>query len=243
MLSRGLYVFEARSFRAERITGGYALFAHGYQRATTDIDFIFPATLESGILVKKALMDLPEGVAAEIDPAWFVEGDTIRVADEFIIDIMFNACGETYETLNKYKEMTDIDGIPVKTISLDGLLKTKQTPRSKDISDRLILERAINNMDRASLEESKNIANIKSSFEVVDTCSKKYEGKIIGVTMYHVVQSIGMTAVIHCKINLDSIPELHTLVTIKYVDGVGLVGGRDVLPPGGSGSAGGGVGR
>ncbi len=125
------------------LIGGYALFAHGYQRATTDIDFIFPATVETGILVREALMGLPEGVASEIDPAWFVDGETIRVADEFIVDIMFNACGETYETLSKFTETTDIDGISVKTVSLEGLLLTKQTVRGKDIADRNILERAI----------------------------------------------------------------------------------------------------
>lgn len=43
------------------LIGGYALFAHGYQRATTDIDFLFPATEKTGILVKEALMCLPDG--------------------------------------------------------------------------------------------------------------------------------------------------------------------------------------
>jgi predicted nucleotidyltransferase len=131
------------------LIGGYALFAHGYQRATTDIDFLFPATLEVGVLVKNALMELPEGVAADIDPAWFAEGENIRVSDEFIVDIMFNACGETYETLSKYKETTDIDGIPVNTVTLEGLLLTKQTVRSKDISDRIVLERAIAQINKS----------------------------------------------------------------------------------------------
>jgi len=125
------------------LIGGYALFAHGYQRATTDIDFIFPARKEVGVLVKQALMSLPDKVASEIDPEWFEEGKNIRVADQFLVDIMFNACGQTYESLCHMSQTTKIDGIEIKTLSLEGLLLTKQTVRDKDIQDRLILERAL----------------------------------------------------------------------------------------------------
>ena len=36
-----------------------------------------------------------------------------------------------------------LDGIPVRTINLEGLLRTKQTMRDKDIADRIVLERAL----------------------------------------------------------------------------------------------------
>ena len=35
------------------------------------------------------------------------------------------------------------DGTPIRTVDLDGLLKTKRTVREKDKIDRLALERAI----------------------------------------------------------------------------------------------------
>ena len=38
----------------------------------------------------------------------------------------------------------DFDGVPVRTLSVEGLLKTKQSSRDKDRLDRLILERAVN---------------------------------------------------------------------------------------------------
>lgn len=136
------------------LIGGYALFAHGYQRATTDIDFIFPPKKEVGILVKQALMTLPDKVAAEIDPQWFEEGETIRVADEFLIDIMFNACGQTYDSLSGMSQTTEIDGIQIKTVSLEGLLLTKQTVREKDIQDRLVLERALKVLGKITDVES-----------------------------------------------------------------------------------------
>jgi hypothetical protein len=125
------------------LIGGYALFAHGYHRATTDIDVLVPASKDAGERVRAALMVLPDQAAKDIDPEWFEEGENIRVADAFVVDIMLNACGETYETLQQYAETVDLDGIPVRTINLEGLLLTKQTTRDKDVSDRIILERAL----------------------------------------------------------------------------------------------------
>jgi Nucleotidyltransferase of unknown function (DUF6036) len=102
------------------LIGGYALAAHGYQRATTDIDIVFPSTTEAGHRVRDALMILPDQAAKELEPQWFEEGENIRVADAF-----------------------DLDGIPVRTVSREGLLLTKQTMRDKDIADRLVIERAL----------------------------------------------------------------------------------------------------
>lgn len=125
------------------LIGGYALFAHGYYRATTDIDILVPPTGEQAERVIKALLVLPERASEQIDPKWFGEGETIRVADEFIVDLLFNACGETNKTLARYAEIVDLDGIPVRTLSLEGLLLTKQTVRDKGVMDRLVLQRAM----------------------------------------------------------------------------------------------------
>lgn len=125
------------------LIGGYALFAHGYHRATTDIDILVPATRQSGEQVRRALMVLPDQAARDLEPAWFEEGENIRVADAFVVDLMLNACGETYETLKGYAETLDLEGVPVRTVNLEGLLRTKQTMRDKDVADRVVLERAL----------------------------------------------------------------------------------------------------
>lgn len=91
-------------------------------------------------------MNLPDQAAKDIDPSWFDEGENIRVADAFVVDIMPNAGGETFETLKCHAQVIYLDGVPVRTVSLDGLLLTKQTTRDKDIADRVILERAINTL-------------------------------------------------------------------------------------------------
>ena len=130
------------------LIGGYALYALGYQRGTTDIDVVLRPTREQGERVKQALLLLPEKVSEELMPEWFTEGETIRVADAFVVDLMFSACGETYESLLPYAVTIDFENIPVRTLNLEGLLKTKQTSRDKDKLDRVILERALEDLKK-----------------------------------------------------------------------------------------------
>jgi hypothetical protein len=132
------------------LIGGYALHALGYQRATTDIDLMLRPTREQGERVRKALLLLPDKAATDLMPEWFTEGEAIRVADAFVVDLMFSACGETYESLQPYAMTIDFEGVPVRTLSLKGLLKTKQTSRDKDKLDRVVLERALKASERKS---------------------------------------------------------------------------------------------
>lgn len=134
------------------LIGGYALYALGYQRGTVDIDLVLRPTVEQGERAKKALLLLPEGVAKDLEPAWFADGEAIRLADEFVVDLMFNAAGETYESLEPYAVTIDFEGVPVRTLNLEGLLKTKQTVRDKDRLDREVLQRALEMVKRSRPE-------------------------------------------------------------------------------------------
>lgn len=125
------------------LVGAYALFAHGYQRATMDIDLLVQASQPNGEKVRQALLVLADQAAREIEPAWFTEGDNIRVADEITVDLLFAPCAQTYEMLKPYEQIIDLDGVPVRTVSLEGLLLTKQTQRPQDIQDSIVLRRAI----------------------------------------------------------------------------------------------------
>lgn len=125
------------------LVGAFALYAHGYLRATEDIDLLVPMGRDTGEKMKSALLAVPEKSASELDPAWFEEAENIRVAGDIVVDILFSAGGETWESLVRYAETVDLDGVPVRTVSLEGLLKTKQTTREKDVADRIVLERAL----------------------------------------------------------------------------------------------------
>ncbi len=125
------------------LIGGYALAAHGYQRATIDIDLLVPGNVASGQRIKDALMVLPDQAARDLEPEWFADGENIRVADAFIVDLLLNANGQSFDTLSRYAQTIDLDGIPVKTVSLEGLLLTKRTMRDKDAVDRIVIEHAL----------------------------------------------------------------------------------------------------
>ena len=125
------------------LIGGYALYSHGYHRATDDIDLLIPKGGCFARPVIDALLVLEDKESGNLDPKWFDDGDTIRLADEIVVDLMFSACGETYQSLNQHVITIDVDGLAIKTLDLEGLLKTKQTVREKDVMDRILLERAI----------------------------------------------------------------------------------------------------
>ena len=137
------------------LIGGYAIQAHGYARTTQDIDILIPADKATGRKVIQSLLVLPDKFAKDIDLSWFEEKETIRLADEVVVDIMFNACGQTYNDLKKYEETVEFDGIPIKTINLKGLLLTKQSYRDKDIADREMLKRALEEQQEKNIEKEK----------------------------------------------------------------------------------------
>ncbi len=125
------------------LIGGYALLAHGYPRATVDIDLLVPARRDAAEPIRRALLVLPDRSASELAPEWFEEGEGIRIADEIVVDLVFRTCGETYESLRPFEEVIDLDGIAVRTVNLQGLLRTKQSARQRDVDDRLVIERAL----------------------------------------------------------------------------------------------------
>lgn len=132
------------------LIGGHAVRLNGFLRATEDIDLLLPLSAENGRRVKKALAFLPG--ASELDANWF-EGDAnapenIRVADELLIDLLFAANGETYDSLEAHVRTLRIDGVDVHTLDIEGLLRTKTTFREKDLIDRQALTKILADVKR-----------------------------------------------------------------------------------------------
>lgn len=125
------------------LVGGHAVRLNGFLRNTEDIDLLLPSSAENGRRVIRALDFLAS--ARELEPAWFEpcadEPENIRVADDLLIDLLFTANGETYESLQAHVVKTEIDGVPILTLNVEGLLKTKTAHRDKDRIDREALGR------------------------------------------------------------------------------------------------------
>jgi hypothetical protein len=134
-----------RRFQAEGVqhilVGGHAVRLNGFVRATEYIDILLPSSIANGRRVIRALSFLPS--SRELDPAWFeVDAgapENIRVADELLIDLLFAANGQTYETLQAHVRTLKVDGVDIRTLDIEGLLKTKTDYRAKDRIDRQAL--------------------------------------------------------------------------------------------------------
>ncbi len=125
------------------LVGGQAVRLNGFLRATEDVDVLVRPTRENGERVKRALDFLAS--ARDLDPAWFEpqagEVENIRVADDLIVDLLFAANGETYETVQPFVRELTVEGVPIRVLNIDGLLRTKTRTREKDLLDRRMLER------------------------------------------------------------------------------------------------------
>lgn len=130
-------------FQAEGVqyvlVGGHAVRLNGFVRATEDIDILLPSSVENGRRVIRALDFLAS--SKDLDPAWFEvppgDPENIRIAD----DLLFAANGQTYETLRDHIRTLHVDGVEVRTLDIEGLLKTKTDYRDKDRIDREALNR------------------------------------------------------------------------------------------------------
>jgi len=125
------------------LVGGHAVRLNGFVRSTEDIDILLPSSLENGRKVIRALRFLPS--STELQAQWFevdpAQPDNIRVADELLIDLLFAANGQTFESLQPHVRRITVEGVPVATLDIDGLLKTKTDYRDKDRIDREALTR------------------------------------------------------------------------------------------------------
>ena len=134
-------------FQAEGVqyllVGGHAVRLNGFVRATEDIDILLPSSVENGRRVIRALAFLPS--SKELLAEWFAvppgEPENIRVADELLIDLLFAANGQTYESLLEHVRVLVLEGVEVRTLDIEGLLKTKTDYRDKDRIDREALAR------------------------------------------------------------------------------------------------------
>ena len=125
------------------LIGGQAVRLNGFLRATEDVGVLLRPTRENGRRVKQAMHFLAS--SNELDPEWFEPGDgeleNIRVADDLIVDLMFAANGETYESVRPFVREILVEDVPVHVLNIDGLLRTKTDYREEDVLDKQVLTR------------------------------------------------------------------------------------------------------
>ena len=125
------------------LIGGQAVRLNGFLRATEDVDILLRATKANGERVKRAMSFLAS--SGELESEWFEqragEVENIRVADELIVDLVFAANGETYESIQPFVRELEIEDVRIHVLNIDGLLRTKTDYREKDVLDKQVLQR------------------------------------------------------------------------------------------------------
>ena len=118
------------------VIGGFAVILHGSVRTTQDIDLLVDTSDENMQLVKRAMAGLPDNAVALIEDDDVRKHQVVRVADEFVVDLMGKACGITYdEAIASGVEKIIVEDVDIPVASKELLIKTKDTVRTKDKTD------------------------------------------------------------------------------------------------------------
>ncbi len=124
------------------VVGAYAMAAHGFPRATMDIDLWVEPSPENAKAVLRAIQRFgaPLLNLTETD---FQQDDTvfqIGMAPRRI-DIMTGASGLRFAEAYIRSLQVEIEGLPIRILSLDDLIQNKRASgRPKDLLDAAVLE-------------------------------------------------------------------------------------------------------
>jgi hypothetical protein len=124
------------------VVGGFATIAAGFPRMTADIDLIVATDLENEARVYRALATLPDNAVRELQPGELSQYTVIRVADEFVVDLMKSAGDIDYAEAAKDVVVREVQGVPIPFASPRLLWRMKAgTHREKDALDLVFLRR------------------------------------------------------------------------------------------------------
>lgn len=128
------------------LIGGTAMAVHGFSRATKDIDLLLPVDPDNNARLFQALATLPGSVDAmpALRREWMDKGHSTALEGEIFVDLLYVAASQSFESLKSHVQTVMLEGVPVVTLDVDGMLLTKKTTRETDIPDRLKLERLRN---------------------------------------------------------------------------------------------------
>jgi predicted nucleotidyltransferase len=124
------------------LVGAYALAAHGYPRATMDIDIWVMPSLDNAEAVLRALRRFGAPLHNLTQEDLQKDGTIFQIGvAPRRIDIITAASGLQFEHTYQNSILVNIDGIDVRIPSIDDLIINKKaTGRTKDLADAEALE-------------------------------------------------------------------------------------------------------
>lgn len=122
------------------IIGGCAIFIHGYERTTQDIDLLIDPSDENIEGLKKALNQILPEACLELKGDDVRENLVVRMAGEGLtIDLIQRVFDIDYEKIKGDVIIEEIYGIKIPYASLESMLKLKEGLRDVDKKDYLFL--------------------------------------------------------------------------------------------------------
>jgi hypothetical protein len=125
------------------VIGGMAVIQAGFPRATGDIDLLIDTAPDNQRRVREALMGLADQAVRDMADDDLERYAVVRIADEFVVDLMKAACGIAYAEASSQVDTVDIDGVAIPFASPELLLRMKDTYREKDKLDRAFLTQLV----------------------------------------------------------------------------------------------------
>jgi predicted nucleotidyltransferase len=132
------------------LIGGFAVILHGFVRATKDIDLLVDPSPENVQRLKRAMATLPDNAIALMADDEVDRYGVVRVADEFVVDLMKSACGIQYDEAIQHIDRRDVQGIEIPIADKELLIRTKDTVRPSDAADVRFLRLRISEEEKNS---------------------------------------------------------------------------------------------
>lgn len=123
------------------VIGGMAIVNAGFARATEDIDLLIDPSIENRKHLNKSLQYLPDKAINRLKDDDLDNYTVVKIADEFVIDLLIKAGGYEYKEINQFILYKDIEGISIPFASPELLYELKKnTMREKDKLDLVFLK-------------------------------------------------------------------------------------------------------
>jgi hypothetical protein len=109
------------------LIGGFAVILHGSARTTKNIDLLVDPSVENIQRIKQVMSALPDNAASQIQDGDVAQYEVVRIADEYVVDLMAKACGITFSEASHDIQTMDIDGVKIPVASKKLLIRMKDT--------------------------------------------------------------------------------------------------------------------
>jgi len=109
------------------VIGGCAIFLHGYERTTRDIDLLVESSVENIEKLKRALKDLLPEAVSELLPEDVEMNTVVRMSGrDLVVDVLKKVGDADFEYLWNNHDIENINRVDVPFANLDAMLRLKK---------------------------------------------------------------------------------------------------------------------